>query len=375
MYSLRSAAQPASPHSARASALRPAPATPAAAPPPVAGVVADSASSYAGEVSPYREAAATETLEATTREGTVRLERDAHLIKLKIGERVTLSVTESSALLVTQKRRRRKPKQRSILLDRAGLIMARGVPSDEIGVWCQQSRDVVERLVGIRPPELLDHDAMQAWQSVDRIAQRLERSLKPHSRGVQRALEVGQGADRVLVEEFGERLVFFVRRLFRERAQRVMEVYRDGQVVLLSKRGEQRLRVTSRYGVTALGDYIRFADPAGEDLGRMSIPWISTEERLYLVKLVGRVVHRRSPSQLAAPLLSIATDRPASQPTSERPQTDSGDRDPATAHAEPAASAPETAASAATSAAHAEPAASAPEPATGASTAAASQST
>ncbi|GAB4564953.1 MAG: hypothetical protein Tsb0020_15470 [Haliangiales bacterium] len=325
-------------------------------------------------MNPYREAAATETLEASTREGTVRLERDAHLIKLKIGERVTLSVTESSALLVTQKRRRRKPKQRSILLDRAGLVMARGVPSDEIGVWCQQSRDVVERLVGIRPPELLDHDAMQAWQSVDRIAQRLQRSLKPHSRGVQRALEVGQGADRVLVEEFGERLVFFVRRLFRERAQRVMEVYRDGQVVLLSKRGEQRLRVTSRYGVTALGDYIRFADPAGEDLGRMSIPWISTEERLYLVKLVGQVVHRRSPSQLAAPLLSIATARPASQPAPVPPQSTSDDRDPATAHAAPA---PAHAAAAAddASAAHAEPAASAPEPTTSVSPAAASPST
>ncbi|WP_428264982.1 hypothetical protein [Haliangium sp.] len=240
---------------------------------------------------PYREAVATEVLEAPAREGLARLELGPRFFRLSVGERLSLAVNERFATLIrVPRRRRRREKKRSIGLDGGRLIMARGVPTDDIGLWHEPQPGLVERLVGLRPPELLDEAALGAWQSVDRMAQRLDNALGPYRHGVRRAIEVGQGADRVLVTDLDDCLVFYVRRLFRERARQAMQVYRDGTVLLAGKNGEQRLQVRSRYGVTAFGDYVRFADPTGADLGALSVPWISTEERRYLVQLVGQVV-------------------------------------------------------------------------------------
>lgn len=260
----------------------------------------DADSGYARRVGPYREADATEILEVPAREGRVRLELGPRSFRVQVGERLELTVAEDFATLIKVSRRRRRKKQRSIRLGQARLLLARGVPTNDIGIWHEPSPGLVERLVGMRPPELLDNEAMGAWHLVDRMAQRLREVLAPHAHGVLRAIEVGQGADRVLITDLEDRLELYVRRLFRERARRAMEAHRDGTVVLAVRGGTTRVECHSRYGITVIGDYIRFADPTGADLGALSIPWISPEDRRYLVRLIGQVVDPREPRPLSA---------------------------------------------------------------------------
>lgn len=240
-------------------------------------------------MAPYREADASEILEVAAREGQVRLELGPHHFRLDVGERLKLSVAEDFATVIKIHSRRRR-KQRSLRLGQARLVMARGVPTNDIGLWYETRPGEVERVVGMRPPELLDDDAMRAWHVVDRMAQRLRAVLGPHSHGVQRAIEVGDGADRVLIMDLGDSLAFYVRRLFRERARRAMTVNRDGTVVLKVKGVERRVQCHSRYGVTVIGDYIRFADPSGDDLGALPIPWVTREDRLFVMNLIGQLI-------------------------------------------------------------------------------------
>ena len=254
-------------------------------------------SRYPGEVGAYRDATATEVLEAPTRDGRARLEVGPRHILLEVGEGAKLSVTEGFVTVSPRPGRRRQRKPRSLRLEGSRLLAARAFPSEELGVWHEGEPGLVERLLGIRPPELLDDQALAAWHDIDRLARRLRGALRPLAGGVRNALEVGHGADRVLITDLGDRLVFHVRRLFRERARRVMEVHHDGTVVLAAKSGDRRLRCTSRYGVTAIGDYIRFADPTGADLDALSIPWISPEDRWHLVRLIGATIDPRPPQQ------------------------------------------------------------------------------
>jgi hypothetical protein len=241
-------------------------------------------------VAPYREADANEILEVSAREGQVRLELGPRHFRLDVGERLKLSVAEDFATVIKIQSRRRR-KQRSLRLgQQARLLMARGVPTNDIGLWYETRAGEVERVVGIRPPELLDDDAMRAWHVVDRMAQRLRGVLGPHGHGVQRAIEVGDGADRVLIMDLGDSLELYVRRLFRERARRAMSVHRDGTVALMVKGAERRVLCRSRYGVTVIGDYIRFADPSGDDLGALPIPWVTREDRLFVMHLIGQLI-------------------------------------------------------------------------------------
>jgi hypothetical protein len=259
---------------------------------------------YAAGVAPYRDADASERFEVSAREGQARLDLGPHWFRLDMGARLMLSVAENFATLVKTQRRRRR-KQRSLRLGEARLLMARGVPTNDIGIWYVESSGEAERLIGLRPPELLDDEAMRAWQVVDRMAQRLRVVLASHSPGVERAVEVGQGADRVLIVDLGDGIELYVRRLFRERPRRAMTVYRDGTVALVVKKGERRLQCHSRYGVTVIGDYIRFADPTGDDLGALSVPWVTPEDRRFVVQLIGQLIDPIGPIGPIGPVVPM----------------------------------------------------------------------
>ena len=58
------------------------------------------------------------------------------------------------------------------------------------------------------------------------------------------------------------------------------------------RHGDHTVTVRSRFGVTVLGDYIRFADPTGLDLSRVSLPWIAREDREELARRFGAMVER-----------------------------------------------------------------------------------
>lgn len=247
---------------------------------------------YPGLVSPYREAAATEIMEATTREGLLRLEVAPRHTVVRLGEHLRLSVAERLAIMSGMSRRNRR-KKRSFELKDGRLLAARAVPTQELGIWYSPEPSIATRLFGCRPLDLLDKSGLEALRQLDRLSQRLSTALTPYHDGVVRAIEIGPGADRVLITDDGDRLVFYVRRLFRESPQRALEVSSDGTIVLLGKGRfrsirEQKLECTSRYGVTSIGDYVRFADQTGEDLGSVAIPWVTPEERQEIVEIIGQ---------------------------------------------------------------------------------------
>jgi hypothetical protein len=242
-------------------------------------------------MAPYREVIAAEVMEAPTRDGHVRLEVAPRHTLLTVGEVFRFSVTDRFATLIRAPGR----KQRAMRLDdTTRIVVARAVYSEEVGIWHQPRPGVVTRLFGLRPRELLDDEAMAASYKLDRLASRLGRALRPHYGGVERGVEAGRGADRVLIMALGDRLLVHVRRLFRERPGLALEVHAGGTIVFTGagrRRGETRIRCRSRFGVTAMGDYIRFADPTGRDLGAIALPWIPPEDRAELVDMIGEWIH------------------------------------------------------------------------------------
>lgn len=253
---------------------------------------------------PYRDAVATEVLQAATLDGDVELEVAPRHTLLKVGEQLTLSVTEKFAELSRLTSRNRQ-KKRSLRLQDARLLVARAVPTDDIGIWHESSPGVVMRLFGLRQHDLESGADMEEfnerWRNLSRLVAHLERALQRHSGGVERALEVGAGADRVLVMDFGDHLLFHVRRLFREHPRRAFKVEKNGTITVLQpslfqdpaggrrRRGAKELPTFTcqfRHGVMTTGDYLRFANEHGDDLGRISLPWIRSEDRAHLVAII-----------------------------------------------------------------------------------------
>jgi hypothetical protein len=63
----------------------------------------------------------------------------------------------------------------------------------------------------------------------------------------------------------------------------------------------REIEVRSRFGVTVWGDYVRFADKNGTDLGRVAIPWIAPEDRRELARRIGQLVDREQSDFIAWP--------------------------------------------------------------------------
>jgi hypothetical protein len=239
-------------------------------------------------VAPYREAAGSEILEAPTRDGLARLEIAPRHVVLEVNGSSRVTITDRALTLRRQKRRRARQKQ--LVLDERRLIVARAVPTDDIALWYEGKPDQVQRVFGITPPQLLDRAAFQAWRELDRLYQRLSQVLAVHDATVVRAAEYGRGPDRVLVEDRGDRDVLYVRPLFRESARRAMEIRSDGKVIFPTRRGDEVVEVRSRFGVTVHGDNINFSGPHGFTQAHIWLPWISEDDRKTLARRFGRRV-------------------------------------------------------------------------------------
>ena len=115
----------------------------------------------------------------------------------------------------------------------------------------ETKRDVMHRLCGIRPPALLNDEAMAAWHKMDDLARHLVRAVE--GIGCPRlASEYGQGQHRVLLVDHGERFELFKRPLFRERPRKVLELAANGECKLA--RGSRSVRCSPRFDVTVTGD-------------------------------------------------------------------------------------------------------------------------
>jgi hypothetical protein len=159
----------------------------------------------------------------------------------------------------------------------------------------------VRRIFGVEPVSLLEPEGLVALAALDRLAHRLRNELAPRAGDIRRAIEIGRGLDKVLVADHGDRFIVYARRLFRDRARFAMAIHDDGRIVVPDRKGTREITVTSRFGVTVWGDYVRFADPHGTDLAKVSIPWIAPEDRKELARRIGQLVDREHPEAIAWP--------------------------------------------------------------------------
>jgi hypothetical protein len=90
-------------------------------------------------------------------------------------------------------------------------------------------------------------------------------------------------------------MIVFARPLFRERPRRVLEVGRDGSLVVPGRRGDRSARFESRAQVIVSGDRIRFTGGDGRDLVSLWLPWIALEDRHELVRRFGELVDPAPP--------------------------------------------------------------------------------
>lgn len=236
----------------------------------------------------FRDSDDAEVLEAPTRDGVLRLEVAPRHVALAL-RAMQVAITEE--FVTVTERLRKRVKRYS---ERLGgtLVVARDVPHEDVGLWLETGPHRVRRIFGVEPHDLIADDGLTALRSLDRLYSRLRQVLSPHARGARRAFEIGRGVDKVLVVEFDDRLVVYARRLFRDTARRIVELHADGTVVLPGRHVEQRVSVRERFGVTVTGDYVRFIDRMGNDLGRVHLPWIDSEDRLELARRFGEMVER-----------------------------------------------------------------------------------
>ena len=80
--------------------------------------------------------------------------------------------------------------------------------------------------------------------------------------------------------------------MFRDRARFAMAVHDDGRIVIPDGKRTREVRVTSQFGITVRGDYVRFADRHGTDLARVSLPWLGPEDRDEVARRIGQLIDR-----------------------------------------------------------------------------------
>jgi hypothetical protein len=251
-----------------------------------------------------------DTVEAPTADGVLRAELAPRHVKLSVANR-SIDIADKFATMVEHHRKHADRDRRASLRIDGRLVIARDVPHEGVGIWVEVEpegrRAGMRRIFGVEPVNLLEPGGLGALAALDRLAQRLRHELAPLATDVRRAFEIGSaaagGLDKVLVVDHGDRWVVFARRLFRDRARFAIAIHADGRIVVPG-RGDDPPReviVRSRHGVTVVGDFVRFADEHGADLARVSIPWLTPENRGELARRIGQLIDREARDVTAWP--------------------------------------------------------------------------
>jgi len=235
----------------------------------------------------FRTADGAEVLEAPTREGVLRLEIAPRYTSLTAG---ATQVVVSDGFVTVTDTGKKKPRRASWRLG-GGLIVARAIPREDLGIWLELSPGTMRRIFGVAPRDLYTDDGLDALRALDRLSAQLRQTLG----STRRAFEIGGGLDKVLVTDDGDTLVVHARRLFSDVAKNVLAVGADGTITIPRRRGDLRFRLHERFGVTVTGDLIRFIDREGTDLWQVALHWIFPEDREELARKLGDMIERQVP--------------------------------------------------------------------------------
>jgi hypothetical protein len=231
----------------------------------------------------YRGDGASDALEAPTADGTLRVEVGPRRISLRVADRA-LHVADKFATIIDGKR------QESLELS-GRLVAARDVPREDLGIWIELAPGGMRRIFGVAPLSTLEPGGLAALQRLDVVAQHVRTAVAEFSGDVRRAIELGRGLDKILLAEHADHHAVYARRLFRDRARLAISVY-AGRIVIHDK-VDREVAIPPKALTIVTGDYIRFTDPHGTDLDRVSIPWISSTEREELARRIAQLVERR----------------------------------------------------------------------------------
>jgi hypothetical protein len=259
----------------------------------------------------YRGDDAGDALEAPTAEGLLKAILGPNRVDLSVAQR-SLHIADRLATLVEHKKKQKQARRGSVKIA-GNLVVARGFPREDIGLWIERSDDrkprddkpkpaqlarsvqpSMQRIFGVEPVSLLENDGLGALGRLDVLAHRLRTHLGELAGPIRRAVEIGSGhaLDKVLLADHGDHYVFYARRLFRDRARFAMAVHDDGRIIVPDGKQTREVRVTSRFGITVRGDYVRFADKQGTDLAKVSLPWLGPEDRDEVARRIGQFVDR-----------------------------------------------------------------------------------
>ncbi len=230
---------------------------------------------------PYRGDESGALIEAPTAEGPLRVELAPRRVTVTLGDR-TVQITDQFVHLVEAK------KQESLRIQ-GRLFVARDVPREDLGIWLElrDKQPGIRRIFGVEPISLMDPAGLAALQRLDALAARLRSAVAEFSGDVRRALEIGRGLDKVLFVDHGDHHAVYARKLFRDRARLALSIYEGGRIAIIEG---PEIIMTSQFGITVSGDYIRFIDKHGTDVARISIPWITREDREELARRIGQLI-------------------------------------------------------------------------------------
>ena len=230
---------------------------------------------------PYRGEESGAVLEAPTAQGLLRVELAPRRITLTMGDR-TVQIADRFVTIVEAK------KQESLRIV-GRLLVARDVPHEDLGIWIElkDKQPGMRRIFGVEPVSLLEPAGLPALQRLDQVGARLRAAVAEHAGDVRRAIEIGRGLDKILFADHGDHHAVYARRLFRDRARLAVSIYDAGRIVITDG---PEIVMTSKFGITVSGDYIRFIDREGTDVARISIPWIGREDREELARRIGQLV-------------------------------------------------------------------------------------
>lgn len=262
----------------------------------------------------YRGEDAGDTLEAPTADGPLSVNLGPNRLSLAVGP-LSLHLVDRTATITETTGKKQKSRRTSFAI--AGIVFGRGHPRDDIGLWIEareeltkpkgtkpppappRPRDSLRRIFGITPVSLLEPNGLRALAKLETVAQRLRVAVEDYAAAAgiwfARGTEIGAGhpLDKILFADYGDHHAIYARKLFRDRARFLAAVHHaDGRVTVPDGKAKVEVTVTSRYGITVRGDFIRFADATGTDKARISVPWVGPEDREELARRIGQLVHR-----------------------------------------------------------------------------------
>jgi hypothetical protein len=245
--------------------------------------------------SAYRATPRPEVFLVATRGGNARLDVQPTQTVLELEGRVRLAI--AAPYLELRVGHKRNARVLSSRLDRVRLVLSRTYPTGDVAVWLADQQ--LHRALGLEPLRPLDDCALASARALDELGDRLAGALEDQGIHAAKAVELGRGENRALVELGDGYLALWMRPLFRERVQRRLLLQADGRVHIFGLGAEKVLRVRRPEDILVRGDFLAFEPENGPQV-EIWLPWIGRAERVELAAMCAQMIVASAAAAAAA---------------------------------------------------------------------------